>query len=274
MSGRQTAPGLDGLPYAAYRAAPIAASRVLAQRLHDYINLQAPAPVQALVFIPKADAGPYADNFRPLGLPNTADRIIDQAVYVRMYTALRRSLHPSQTLINIVFREPQGNFLDMQSCLRDRSAPYFVLLSDLAKAFERVNPHWILLVLQRLGTPVWAYQYATYVLFGRYHLFLSDRELIWGVRSQSSCFVCDDLAFCAAKGTTACIEIPFTKVWGRSYLQKGHRSDHDQADMLAFQATIDIKSENEILAASGIEGLYAMAREADGRPWGLTVSSG
>ena len=44
-----SAPGLDGLPYAAYRAAPIAAARVLTQCLHDYINSQAPAPVQALV---------------------------------------------------------------------------------------------------------------------------------------------------------------------------------------------------------------------------------
>ena len=38
-----SAPGLDGLPYAAYRAAPLSASRVLARRLHDYINLQAPS---------------------------------------------------------------------------------------------------------------------------------------------------------------------------------------------------------------------------------------
>ena len=67
-----SAPGLDGLPYAAYRTTPNAASRVLTHRLHDYVGLQAPAPVQALVFIPKADAGSYADNFRPLGLPNTA----------------------------------------------------------------------------------------------------------------------------------------------------------------------------------------------------------
>ena len=83
-AGRQctdSAPGLDGLPYAAYRAAPNAAFRVLTHRLH-----------KALVFIPKADAGSYADNFRPLGLPNTADRIIDQAVYVQMYSALRDSL--------------------------------------------------------------------------------------------------------------------------------------------------------------------------------------
>ena len=64
-------------------------------------------------------------------------------------------LGPSQTL-----------FLDMQPYLQDRSASCFVL-PDLAKAFERVDPHWILLVLQHLGMPAWAYQYATYVLFGR-----------------------------------------------------------------------------------------------------------
>ena len=49
--------GLDGLPYAANRAAPNAASRALTHRLHDYVGHHAPAPVQALVFIPKADAG-------------------------------------------------------------------------------------------------------------------------------------------------------------------------------------------------------------------------
>ena len=71
------------------------------------------------------------DNFRPLGLPNTADRIIDQAVCVQMHSALRGSLHPSQTLVNI-FREP--------IFWRPRR-PHFALLFDSAKAFERVNPH-------------------------------------------------------------------------------------------------------------------------------------
>ena len=83
-----------------------------------------------------------------------------------MYSALRGSLHPSQTLVNI-FREPQGNFLDMQTYLGDRARPYFVLLSDLAKAFERVNPHGVLRILQILNAPVWVLQCATYVLFGR-----------------------------------------------------------------------------------------------------------
>ena len=55
----------------------------------------------------------------------------------------------------------------MQTYLSDRTRPYFVLLSDLAKAFERVNPHWVLRILQILNAPVWVMQYATYVLFGR-----------------------------------------------------------------------------------------------------------
>ena len=55
----------------------------------------------------------------------------------------------------------------MQTYLSDRTRPYFVLLSDLAKAFERVNLHWVLRILQILNAPVWVLQYATYVLFGR-----------------------------------------------------------------------------------------------------------
>ena len=54
----------------------------------------------------------------------------------------------------------------MQIYLSDRTRPYFALLSDLAKAFEQVNPHWILHILHP-QCPVWVLQYATYVLFGR-----------------------------------------------------------------------------------------------------------
>ena len=42
-----------------------------------------------------------------------------------------------------------------------------VLLSDLAKAFERVNPHWIMHVLVARGTPYWILSYCRHILFGR-----------------------------------------------------------------------------------------------------------
>ena len=42
-----------------------------------------------------------------------------------------------------------------------------VLLSDLAKAFERVNPHWIMHVLVARATPYWILAYCRHILFGR-----------------------------------------------------------------------------------------------------------
>ena len=42
-----------------------------------------------------------------------------------------------------------------------------VLLSDLAKAFERVNPHWIMHVLVARATPYWILTYCRHILFGR-----------------------------------------------------------------------------------------------------------
>ena len=49
----------------------------------------------------------------------------------------------------------------------DSPSPTVALSLDLSKAFERVNPYWILQVLRRRGAPVWMCNYARYVLFGR-----------------------------------------------------------------------------------------------------------
>ena len=38
------------------------------------------APVQVGVWIPKAKLGPTADFFRPLGMPNTCDRLLDGTI--------------------------------------------------------------------------------------------------------------------------------------------------------------------------------------------------
>ena len=37
-------------------------------------------PMQVGVWIPKAKMGPEADNFRPLGMPNTLDRLVDGTI--------------------------------------------------------------------------------------------------------------------------------------------------------------------------------------------------
>ena len=93
--------------------------------------MQAAPPLQSLVFIPKADKGDYADNYRPLGLPNTCDRLIDRAAYTQFAPSLVGYLHPAQALLN-TFREPQANFLTVQQFLDNTAMPGSVLLSDLA----------------------------------------------------------------------------------------------------------------------------------------------
>ena len=75
------------------------------------------------------------------------------------------SLHPAQALLNI-FREPQYNYLEVQdflNCSHEERA----VLSDLAKAFERVNPHWIIHVLMCRGVSYWVLNYCRHILFGR-----------------------------------------------------------------------------------------------------------
>ena len=153
-SSPDSAPGADGLPFAAWRVAPAVSANALASHFNDIQTQQARTPLQSLVFIPKADKGDYADNYRPLGLPNTCDRLIDRAAYSRFATTLIGALHPAQALLN-TFREPQANFLTVQHFLNNTQEHGCVLLSDLAKAFERVNPHWIMHVLFHLHVPYW-----------------------------------------------------------------------------------------------------------------------
>jgi hypothetical protein len=62
-------------------------------------------------------------------------------------------LHPSQTVLNL-FREPQGAVQSVQATL-DQMLPCAVLSLDLSKAFERVNPHWIIQILTACKAPLW-----------------------------------------------------------------------------------------------------------------------
>lgn len=80
--------------------------------------------------------------------------------------ALLGALHPAQALLNL-FREPQGNYLAVQQFLDSQSSTHCVLLSDLAKAFERANPHWIIHVLAARGVAFWIICYCRRILFGR-----------------------------------------------------------------------------------------------------------
>ena len=121
--------------------------------------------MQVGVWIPKAKAGPMADHFRPLGMPNTIDRLVDGSIaaYVMRHTA--HLMHPSQAVMSY-FKAPQKAVSCIQRILDgDRAA--CVLLADLSKAFERVNPYWILALLRIRKAPVWLIAYTKFVLFHR-----------------------------------------------------------------------------------------------------------
>ena len=69
-------------------------------------------------------------------------------------------MHPSQAVMSC-FKEPQKGCL-VHSADGDRSA--CVLLADLSKAFERVNPYWILAVLRIKKAPVWLITYTKFAV--------------------------------------------------------------------------------------------------------------
>ena len=162
---KDSSPGPDGIPYSAWRLLPEMTLQAMSSYFYDIQEETALPPTQVGVWIPKAKTGPTADFFRPLGMPNTLDRLADgsNAAHLMHHTA--HLLHPSQTVMSY-FKEPQRAVAEIQRIL-DGNFPACALLADLSKAFERVNPYWILHLLRIRGAPRWVIVYAKFVLFQR-----------------------------------------------------------------------------------------------------------
>ena len=161
---KDSAPGPDGIPYSAWRVLPEMTLQAMSSYFYDILEETALPPTQVGVWIPKAKMGPKADNFRPLGMPNTLDRLVDGTVAAHLMHHTAHLLHPSQTVMSY-FKEPRA-VAEIQRTL-DGDRPACALLADLSKAFERVNPHWILHLLRIRGAPRWVLTYARFVLFHR-----------------------------------------------------------------------------------------------------------
>ena len=163
---KDSAPGPDGIPYAAWRAFP----SLSAVTLRDDLQLIAAdlneRPCQVGVWIPKAQIGNTADFFRPLGMADTFDRLQDGTVAAQLFRYTRDWFHPSQTLLNH-FREPQAAVLEIQQLI-DQSCEFLALFLDLAKAFERINPNWIISILYIVQAPMWVINTFRRLLHGRY----------------------------------------------------------------------------------------------------------
>ena len=162
---KDSAPGPDGIPYAAWRVLPEVTLQAMSSYFYDIIEEAALPPMQVGVWIPKAKMGPKADNFRPLGMPNTLDRLVDGTVAAHLMHHTAHLLHPSQTVMSY-FKEPQRAVSRIQRII-DSAHPACALLADLSKAFERINPHWILYLQRIRGAPRWVIAYTKFVLFRR-----------------------------------------------------------------------------------------------------------
>ena len=162
---KDSSPGPDGLPYSARRLIPSVSASAMCGFLTDVLNDVHSPPVSVQAWIPKAKLGPTADFFRPLGMPSTFERVVDGTIASVLAKIVSSLLHPSQVVLN-VFREPQQGVHNIQEII-DSDANVVTLSLDLSKAFERINPWWILHILSIRGAPYWVLQYTKYILFDR-----------------------------------------------------------------------------------------------------------
>ena len=77
LSSKDSAPGPDGLPYAAWRIDVSQNATAMFDFMHRIQTGEAVPPVSVGVWIPKAKLGPTANFFRPLGMPSTFERLVD-----------------------------------------------------------------------------------------------------------------------------------------------------------------------------------------------------
>ena len=98
---------------------------------YDLVNGTALPPLQVGVWIPKAKSGPTADHFRPLGMPNTIDRLIDGAIASHVMSHAAHLLHSSQAVMSC-FKEPQKAVTAIQTIL-DGTGPACALLATFLK---------------------------------------------------------------------------------------------------------------------------------------------
>ena len=162
---KDSSPGPDGIPYAAWRLVPSLSARAMRDFLQDVLDDQLSPPVSVQAWIPKAKLGPTADFFRPLGMPSTFERVVDGTIASYLVKFVASTLHPAQVVLN-EFREPQQGVHNIQEIL-DSGTAAVALSLDLSKAFERINPFWILHVLAIRNAPYWVLQYTKYILFER-----------------------------------------------------------------------------------------------------------
>ena len=135
-STQESAPGLDGIPYAAWRLNPEESSHAIYKLFTKITRAQGEPPSQVLVWIPKAVAGPTKDYFPPLGMPNTSYRVLPGALSALVVAHCSQYLHPSQSNHKRLFSLSSRTLMTLDP----RRLALFI---DMAKAY----PRWVVDVM-------------------------------------------------------------------------------------------------------------------------------
>ena len=157
LNSKNTSPGPDGIPFAAWRAIPDISSRVLFKALTSLLNGDQPPKdfnLGLLFLLPKKNTHLVSDT-RPLSVTNTDNRT--RVISGAIMGAVKSLVNPAQKgflsgvqgtdhieALNTLFYAAVVNRKDK-----------FVFFLDTAKAFDSIDHTWIMEVLRKTGFPRW-----------------------------------------------------------------------------------------------------------------------
>lgn len=154
-----SAPGPDGIPYAAWRAAPDLAGPILLAALQAICQGRVPPAGHnygLLFLIPKKPTDLISDT-RPISVTNTDNRILASTIAHSIMPAVSALVHPSQKGFlwgkNGIDHTKDINHFFFEGVVKKRQRLLFLL--DTAKAFDSIDHSWAISVLEKAGFPPW-----------------------------------------------------------------------------------------------------------------------
>lgn len=158
-----SAPGPDGVPYAAWRAAPELAGPILFAVLEAICKGQAPPSgynYGLLFLIPKKHTGLISDT-RPISVTNTDNRILASTIAHSIMPAVSSMVHPSQKGFlwgkNGIDHTCDINQFFFEGVVKKHQRLLFFL--DTAKAFDSIDHSWAIKVLSKADFPPWVIRF-------------------------------------------------------------------------------------------------------------------
>lgn len=163
-NSKNTSPGPNGVPFAAYRALQQHGGATSPGKLifQVMLALQGTSPPPKdfnranLSLFPKDDTF-HVGQARPIAVNNTDNRIIASTLRASIHDKLKDYLHPEQTgfLKGKDIRTNIRFFNEKYYTAVENHTPYTFFLFDFCKAFDSVSHEFIFALLEKIGLPKW-----------------------------------------------------------------------------------------------------------------------